>query len=586
MALPLEDYAVVGDRRSCAVIGRNASVDWLCLPRFDSDAVFTALLGTTQRWSLSIEGGAVPAGRRYLPGTMVLATDIACSAGVLRVTDAMPLEEGPQLVRELTALDREVEVDSVVDLGFGTGTRRPLWRDGPYGLEAVAGADAVVLDGDVRHELRDGVPHVRLRVRPDRPVRLRLAWRGWDRPPVLRRDAVARTVEQWQGWIARSTYRGDHRDAVERSLLVLQTLSDRRTGGIVAAATTSLPEQLGGSRNWDYRYCWLRDATFTLLALVESGFTDEAAAWREWLLRAVAGDAHNLQVLYGIGGEPTQSEREVDLPGYAGSRPVRLGNAAAEQDQLDVYGEVLDAFHQAREHELPAQEEGWALQRELLDVLEGRWRQPDRGIWEVRGDPQHFVHSKVMAWVAADRAVRTVEARGWDGPVDRWRALRDEIHAEVCAKGYDDGRGSFVMAYGSRDLDAAVLRIPAVGFLPARDPRVLSTLDTVARELDDGGLLRRYDSAVDGLPQGEGCFLPCSFWLADALALAGRPRQSRDLYDRLLDLRNDVGLLTEEHDPDRGRALGNLPQALTHVPVVNTAHLLAGRGAVRTRSGR
>jgi GH15 family glucan-1,4-alpha-glucosidase len=484
----------------------------------------------------------------------------------------------------LTALAREVAVDSVVDLGFGTGTRRPLWRDGPSGLEAVAGPDAVVLDGDVRHELVDGVPRARLRVRPDRPVRLRLAWCGWDRPPALRRDAVTRTADQWRGWLRRSTYRGDHRDAVERSLLVLQSLRDRRTGGIVAAATTSLPEQLGGARNWDYRFCWLRDATFTLLALVESGFTDEAAAWREWLLRAVAGEAEKVQILYGVGAETTHAERTVDLPGYGGARPVRVGNAAAHQDQLDVYGEVLDAFHQAREHDLVAKEEGWALQCELMDVLEGNWQQPDRGIWEVRGDPQHFVYSKVMAWVAADRAVRTIEARGWDGPVDRWRAMRDQVHDEVCRKGYDEKRGSFVMAYGSKALDAAVLRIPAVGFLPPRDPRVLSTLETVSRELDDDGLLLRYDSSVDALPPGEGCFLPCSFWLADALALAGRPRQARDLYERLLDLRNDVGLLTEEYDPRRGRSLGNLPQALTHVPVVNTAHLLAGHGAVRTRS--
>jgi GH15 family glucan-1,4-alpha-glucosidase len=586
VSLRLEDYAVVGDRRSAAVIGRDGSVDWLCLPRFDSGSCFSALLGGDARWSVAPAGRAVPVGRRYRPGSMVLETDLACEAGTMRITDCMPLAEGPQLVREVSAVEGAVEVCSDLRLSFANGTRPPLWRRSPHGWEAVAGPASVVLDGDVDFDLVDGAAVARFRVRPGRPVRLRLAWQGWGAAPRSDRKAVERTTELWQSWIAASTYRGDHRQAVERSLLVLQALSHRDTGGIVAAVTTSLPEELGGSRNWDYRYCWLRDATFTLLALLESGFRDEALAWREWLLRAAAGDPERLQIMYGIGGEAELHEREIDLPGYAGSRPVRVGNAASEQRQLDVYGEVLDALHQSRAQQLAADEDVWQLQQELLEVLESRWEEPDSGIWEMRGEPKHFVHSKVMAWVAADRAVQAVQRSGLPGPVDRWSALRDQIHEEVCQRGFDHRRGTFVQSYGSRALDAAVLLIPAVGFLSPRHPWVLSTLEVVQRELSQDGLLRRYDLADDALPGVEGCFLPCSFWLADALALAGRRRQARDVYERLLGLRNDVGLLSEEYDVAAGRALGNLPQALTMVPVVNTAHLLAGGGAARTRSRR
>jgi len=594
--LPLEQYALIGDRHAAALVGSDGAIDWLCLPRFDSPACFAALLGTPDngQWALHPVGRSTPEGRRYHRDSLVLDTDLATDTGRVRLTDFMPVRSGEEsshsgpaaVVRVVTCLEGEVEMRSTVRLAFDNGSRQPLWREGT----AVAGPDAVALDGDVRHESGRGCAEAVFRVCPGSPVTLRLTWHGLsaDAAHPLAATAADDTDAWWQSWAATCTYDGPHRDIVVRSLLTLKAMTYAPSGGMVAAVTTSLPEQLGGPRNWDYRYCWIRDATFSLLALLEAGYRDEASAWREWLVRALAGDPSKLQIMYGIGGERRLTESTLDLPGYAGSRPVRIGNAASEQFQLDVYGELMDGLHQGREHELTADEDAWAAQCALMDVLEGCWQQPDKGIWEMRGRPQHYVHSKVMAWVAADRAIAAVERSGLPGPLDAWKELRHDIHSEVCDRGFDARRNSFVQAYGSTALDAALLLIPAVGFLRANDPRVRGTIAAIERDLLHDGLLDRYDtdaaSVADGLPPGEGAFLPCTFWLADAHALAGRPARAQAIFDCLLGLSNDVGLFTEEYDVARARAVGNLPQALTHVAVVNTAYLLAGGGASRRRA--
>jgi len=603
MPLPLEQYALIGDRHTAALVGSDGTIDWLCLPRFDSDACFAALLGGpgNGQWALAPTGRSTPAGRRYHHDSLVLDTEIETDTGRVRLTDFMPVRSGDEsshagpasVVRVISSLDGEVEMRSTIRLAFDNGTRQPLWRaaDARGGaLIAVAGPDAATIDGDIAHECRCDRADALFRVRPGAPVTIRLTWHGLTanagQPP--RTDAVDDTDEWWRSWVAACTYDGPYRDAVVRSLLTLKAMTYAPSGGMVAAVTTSLPEQLGGPRNWDYRYCWIRDATFTLLALLEAGYRQEAADWREWLVRALAGDPSRLQIMYGIGGERRLPETTVDLPGYAASRPVRVGNAASEQFQLDVYGELMDSLHQGREHQLTAHEDAWAVQRALMDVLEGCWQEPDKGIWEMRGQPQHYVHSKVMAWVAADRAVAAIERSGLSGPLDEWKQLRHDIHTEVCTRGFDRRRNSFVQSYGSTALDASLLLIPAVGFLPPTDPRVLGTIAAIERDLLHDGLLDRYDtcaaSTTDGLPPGEGAFLPCTFWLADAHAMAGRPAQAQRIYDHLLELSNDVGLFTEEYDVARSRAVGNLPQALTHVAAVNTAYVLQGSGASRRRA--
>jgi GH15 family glucan-1,4-alpha-glucosidase len=508
-------------------------------------------------------------------------------------SDDSSTEGTASIVRTVTALEGSVEMISTVSLCFDYGQRRPLWRNSPAGNGplAVAGPDAVTVDGDVPHAHADGQASATFTAREGAPVSFRMSWHGLHAAPSPTFDAaalVSQTEQWWQDWSARCTYNGPYRAAVARSLLTLKALTYVPSGGMVAALTTSLPEQLGGRRNWDYRYCWIRDATFTLLALLEAGYRSEAAAWREWLLRALAGDPEHLQIMYGLAGERHLPETVIDLPGYARSHPVRLGNAASEQFQLDVYGELMDSLHHGREHALPREEDAWEAQTALMDVLESRWQEPDKGIWEMRGRPQHFVHSKVMAWVAADRAVAAIERHQLPGPIDRWQQLRHDIHTEVCERGFNRGKDSFVQAYGSTSLDAAVLLMPAVGFLPARDPRIKGTICAIERELLQEGLLQRYDTRAatrtDSLPPGEGAFLPCTFWLADAHALAGRTGRARQLYEHLLSYSNDVGLFSEEYDVVRGRQVGNFPQALTHVPVVNTAHLLAGGGASRHRA--
>jgi GH15 family glucan-1,4-alpha-glucosidase len=587
MTLPLEDYAMIGDTHTAALVGRGGSIDWLCLPRFDSGACFAALLGDEShgRWLLS-PTDAFKTRRRYRPDTLVLDSEHDVGSGVVRVTDFMtPRRAQARVVRIVEGVRGAVRMRSDLNLRFDYGLAVPWLRPGRRLVTAVAGPDAVDLRTDAPIDVTTGSVTSEFVVRAGERVTFVLTWHGSHEPappaidPV---DALRSTVRFWTDWAARCEYQGEWRDAVMRSLVTLKALTYRPTGGIVAAPTTSLPEELGGSRNWDYRFCWLRDATFTLYSLLMAGYDAEAEAWREWLLRAVAGDPRDLRIMYGIGGERRFPELQLEwLPGYEASLPVRVGNDASRQFQLDVYGEVLDLLHQASREGLPHEAAAWDMELRIMDVLESAWREPDEGIWEVRGGRQHFVHSKVMAWVGVDRAIRDVELFGFDGPIDRWRALRDEIHAEVCREGFDDDLGSFTQSYGSGSLDAALLMMPLVGFLPATDPRVAGTIEAIQARLMSGGFVRRYDTGtgVDGLPGGEGAFVPCTCWLADCLAMQGRDTEARELFERVLSVRNDVGLLSEEYDTVRGRLVGNFPQAFSHVSVIGTARNLS-RGEV------
>ncbi|MEU6732308.1 glycoside hydrolase family 15 protein [Streptomyces physcomitrii] len=594
----IEDYALIGDHQSAALVSTSGSVDWLCLPRFDSPACFAALLGQEDNghWRLAPEGAGSCTRRAYAPGSLVLESVWETPEGAVKVTDFMPQRDRvPDLIRIVTGLSGEVAMTGELRLRFDYGRVRPWMREVDGRLVAVAGPDSAWL----RHDPQvDTVVHD-FGVRSDFTVRA-----GEERAFVLTwapshesapsavdpRESLATSLADWQAWSDRCRYRGPHREAVVRSLLTLKALTYEPTGGIVAAPTTSLPEELGGVRNWDYRFSWLRDSALTLGALLSAGYQEEAQAWRDWLLRAVAGDPADLQIMYGLSGERRLPETELTwLSGYEKSRPVRAGNAAVDQLQLDVYGEVMDTLHTADAAGLQFEPEAWKLQRALMEHLESAWSDPDDGLWEVRGPRRHFTHSKVMAWVAADRAVRTMEAHpGLPGEVGRWQELRETIHREVCARAFDEERGTFTQSYGSRELDAATLLIPRVGFLPASDPRVRGTVDTVRRELDEDGLIRRYSTdggTVDGLPGTEGTFLACSFWLADALHLTGRRTEARDLFDRLLDLRNDVGLLAEEYDPKAARQLGNFPQAFSHLGLIGTAYTLFGRPGPEEAAG-
>ena len=594
----IEDYALIGDAQTAALVGRDGSVDWLCVPRFDSPAVLAGLLGSDENghWRIGPSGGGECTRRWYVEGSLVLVTEWTVDGGVVRVWDFMPPRgEAPDIVRIVEGVEGQVAMRSELRLRFDYGHVVPWVRRTERGIAAVAGPDAMWLDSPVRHVSRDFVTQGEVVVRAGDRVPFVLTWQTSykDRPdPVDPEDALEDTLDWWRRWlepldVAEVLRTEEHVQAVVRSLVTLKALTYAPSGGIVAAATTSLPETLGGSRNWDYRYSWLRDATFTLQALVHCGFLDEAKAWREWLLRAIAGDPADLQIMYGVAGERRLAEMEVDwLPGYEGARPVRIGNAAAEQFQLDVYGEVLDTLALARAVEMRPHEDSWGLQQALMEFLESAWSEPDEGLWEIRGERQHFVHSKVLAWVGFDRAVRAVERFGLPGHADRWRATRDEIHAEVCRKGFDSDRGTFTQAFGSRELDAATLLIAPVGFLPPDDPRYVGTVDAVARHLRVDGLVKRYDTAagVDGLGGSEeGAFLACSFWLADGLSLVGRHREAHELFERLLSLRNDVGLLAEEYDPVARRQLGNVPQAYSHVALINTALHLHGHDRPVTR---
>ncbi|MFI0514030.1 glycoside hydrolase family 15 protein [Streptomyces sp. WSLK1-5] len=585
----IEDYALIGDEQTAALVGRDGSVDWLCLPRFDSAACFARLLGDEENghWRIAPTGADRCTRRAYRPGTLVLDTEWETDEGAVRVTDLMPQRDvAPDVVRVVEGLRGRVTVRSTLRLRFEYGSVVPWVRRSDGHRVAVAGPDSTWLRSEppVRTWGELFGTHSEFTVGPGEQVAFVLTWHPSHEPrPALTDpfEALESSVADWQEWSARCRYDGPHRDAVLRSLITLKALTYRPTGGIVAAATTSLPEEMGGVRNWDYRYCWLRDSTLTLAALVQCGYLEEAEAWRNWLLRAVAGDPADLQIMYGVAGERRLPEFELPwLSGFGGSQPVRIGNEAVKQLQLDVYGEVMDSLSLARRAGLPATPHMWSLQRVLLDFLRSSWRQPDEGIWEVRGGRRDFVHSKVMAWVAADRAVRTLEdLPDLTGDLEGWRALRDEVHREVCERGYDPGRNTFTQYYGSRELDASLLLIPRTGFLPPDDPRVVGTVDAIRAELDHDGLVRRYsaeETSVDGLPGGEGAFLVCSFWLADALHMTGRTKEARDLFERLLGLANDVGLLSEEYDPVAGAQLGNFPQAFSHIGLVTTALTLFG----------
>ncbi len=594
--LRIEDYALIGDCATAAIVGRNGSIDWLCWPRFDSPACFAALLGDSRngRWKLAPAHPDPTTRRRYRGDSLVLETVFETPEGSVAVIDFMPRFTGnSSIVRIVEGRSGRVDMRLHLALRFDYGTSVPwvtaLKTDEP-GLAAIVGPEMVVLRTPVklhgRHLTTIGeftvakgerVPFVMTNGPSHLPV-----------PDALDAEAALAATEQyWHEWSSRCRHHGEFFEPVQRSLLTLKALTYAPTGGIVAAATTSLPEKLGGSRNWDYRFCWLRDATMTLLALMHGGYYDEAVSWRDWLHRAIAGSADQVQIMYGLSGERRVAEWEAAwLPGYQGASPVRIGNAAAEQLQLDVYGEVMDALHQARDGGLAAPSASWDLERKMVEHLEHIWSQPDEGIWEVRGGRRNFTFSKVMCWVALERAVHDAEAHGLHAPIERWKALRDEIHATVCREGFNTRKNSFVQTFGSDSLDASLLLLPQLGFLPISDPRMHGTVDAIHRELMADGFVLRYrtEETRDGLPPGEGAFLACSFWMADCLHMLGRKKAARAMFERLLDLRNDVGLLAEEYDPKTKRLIGNFPQAFSHTALIGTALSLANGGPTRRRA--
>jgi GH15 family glucan-1,4-alpha-glucosidase len=593
VAAPIEDYAIIGDTQTAALVCRDGSIDWLCLPRFDSAACFASLLGSDDNghWTIAPVAGGRATRRCYRDDTLVLESEWDTADGTVRVIDFMPPRgEAPDVVRIVEGVSGRVPMQMTLRLRFDYGNVVPWVRRIDGQPAAIAGPDAVYLRSDeVDTHGEDYSTRADFSVTAGERVRFVLTWHPSHLEAPAHVDpehALTDTVGYWADWSKHCATSGPYGDTIVRSAVTLKALTYGPTGGIVAAATTSLPEDIGGVRNWDYRFCWLRDASLTLQALLSSGYTDEAQQWREWLLRAIAGSPEDLQIMYGVAGERRLPEWTVDwLSGYEGSSPVRVGNGAAGQLQLDVYGEVLDALSLARER-IGHTEDAWSLQRMLVKHLQDRWREPDEGLWEVRGPRQQFTHSKVMCWVAFDRAAQAVEKGGMAGPAKEWRATANEIHRTVCAEAYDAERNTFVQAYGSKDLDASLLLIPRLGFLPGSDPRVAGTVDAISQELCVDGFVRRYSlhpeaaaANVDGLPGGEGAFLACSFWLADALHLIGRRDEAKHLFDRLLGLRNDVGLLAEEYDPVRGRQVGNFPQAFSHVGLINTAALLGAEGA-------
>jgi GH15 family glucan-1,4-alpha-glucosidase len=582
----IEDYALIGNTLSAALVSREGSIDWLCLPRFDSSAVFAALLGdeSNGQWKIGASDPQARISRAYRPGTAILETRFETDTGGATVIDFMP-PPGDDFADEVIRLVRgdlgAIEMSMSVRFRFDYGRLVPWLRARPEGVIAVAGPDAVRLTSHAKLVNEDWATRATFTVRAGEYVPFVLTWYPSHRKPPPVRDSiflVSYVEHVWRRWMETSTYRGPWREAVERSLITLKLLTFRPTGGIVAAPTTSLPEEIGGERNWDYRYCWIRDATLTLYALLLSGYRDEARDWRQWLLRAAAGSPQDLQIMYGLHGEQRLTEFIVDwLPGFDGSRPVRVGNAAFAQKQLDVYGELMGVLHTARRFGLDGSTEAWDLQKVIVRHLEQVWRDPDEGIWEVRGPPRHFVHSKLMAWLAFDRSIASAEMFGLDGPVEHWRAIREEIRAEVCEHGFHAERNTFVQYYGGENVDAALLFIPLIGFLPPDDPRVLGTVAAIEKELVRDGLVRRYSvmGEVDGLPGSEGAFLACSFWLCDVYRLCGRQAEATALFERLLGLANDLGLLAEEYDPRARRQLGNFPQAFSHVSLINSAYGLA-----------
>lgn len=593
----IEDYALIGDMQTAALVCRDGTVDWLCLPRFDSHAIFAGLLGTEEHgfWRLgpAREDGAEPPSadrRRYRGDSLILESEWDTPRGTVRVTDFMPPRDGaPQVIRIVEGISGRVPMRSELRMRFSYGRVTPWVHKVDGRTVAVAGPDSVWLDTPADTFGENLTTYSDFTVAPGDRIAFTISWQpSHHEPPGLPdpESSLVATADFWREWVEQCTYHGPYREAVVRSLITLKALTYAPTGGIVAAPTTSLPEDIGGSRNWDYRYTWLRDAAITLSSLLRTGYREEARAWREWLLRAVAGDPENLQIMYGIAGERELGEAELDwLPGYENSGPVRVGNGAAGQLQLDVYGEVIEALHLAHMTGLTRNDYAMGLQLKLIEYLEKHWGEPDEGIWEVRGPRRHFVHSKVMAWVAVDRTIKLIESGDAEGPLERLRELRDDIHRDVCDRGYDKERNTFTQSYGSKELDASLLLIPQMGFLPPDDKRVIGTIEAIQRELStEDGFVLRYptkgeDAGVDGLEGDEGAFLACSFWLADDLAMIGRVDEARQLFERLLSLRNDLGLLAEEWDPRLQRQVGNFPQAFSHVPLIDTALRLTASGA-------
>ncbi|WP_406389115.1 glycoside hydrolase family 15 protein [Streptomyces sp. NBC_00887] len=597
MAGRIEDYALIGDMQTAALVCRDGTADWLCLPRFDSHAVFAGLLGTEEHgfWRLGparAEGEQPLAAdrRRYRGDSLVLESEWDTPRGTVRVTDFMPPRDGaPQLIRIVEGVSGRVQMRSELRMRFSYGRVTPWVHKVDGRTVAVAGPDSVWLDTQAETYGQNLTTYSDFTVAPGDRIAFTISWQpSHHEPPSLPdpEGSLEATENFWREWVDQCTYHGPYREAVVRSLITLKALTYAPTGGIVAAPTTSLPEEIGGVRNWDYRYTWLRDAAITLSSLLRTGYREEARAWREWLLRAVAGDPENLQIMYGIAGERELGEAELDwLPGYENSGPVRVGNGAANQLQLDVYGEVTEALHLAHMTGLTRNDYAMGLQLKLISYLEKHWEEPDEGIWEVRGPRRHFVHSKVMAWVAVDRTIKLIESGDTDGPLERWLQLREDIHRDVCERGYDKERNTFTQSYGSKELDASLLLIPQMGFLPPDDKRVIGTIEAIQRELStEDGFVLRYPTAgenagVDGLEGDEGAFLACSFWLADDLAMIGRVDEARQLFERLLSLRNDLGLLAEEWDARLQRQVGNFPQAFSHVPLIDTALRLTASGA-------
>ncbi len=580
MSSPIEDYALIGDLYTAALVARDGSIDWMCVPRFDSGACFAALLGTSEngRWLIGPRGEVRATRRKYREGTLILETEHETTNGTAVVVDCMPVHSGtPTVVRVVEGRRGQTAMRLEMVIRCDYGSVMPWVQRIDGGLSAIAGPDRLVFRTPIPLINKNFKTTADFTVAEGERVAFTLSWHRSHKPappPFDCSRCVEETDKWWREWSGRCTYKGPWREAVMRSLITLKALTFIPTGGILAAATTSLPEKIGGVRNWDYRYCWLRDATFTLYSLLSTGYVDEAGAWRAWLHRAVAGDPATTNIMYGVSGERRLPDLELDwLAGYENSKPVRIGNAASKQFQLDVYGEVVDAMYQSRRFGLVPENAGWAVVRALTDYVVKASREPDEGIWEVRGPRRHFTHSKVMAWVALDRAVKGVENYQLKGAVDVWHQRRDELHQEICDKGFDAKLGSFVQYYGSKDLDASLLMAPLVGFLPAEDPRIRGTLEAIEKNLMRDGFVQRYptSSGTDGLPPGERAFLACTFWMADNLALLNRLDEARQIYERLLSLRNDVGLLSEEYDPIAKRLVGNFPQAFSHVGLVNTA---------------
>ena len=591
----IEDYALIGDCETAALVSREGSIDWLCFPRFDSPACFAALVGTPEhgRWLLAPCGEIQSVRRQYVGDTAVLETEFTTADGVVAVIDFMPVRSGlPDLVRIVLGRQGKVEMRMELTIRFDYGSVVPWVRRVPDGVTAIGGPDSLLLRTRVPLKGENFHTVSRFTVAEGQRIPFDLTWFPSHEQPSQQLDpddALEKTMAWWSEWASRCTAKGPWRDAVIRSLITLKALTYRPTGAIVAAPTTSLPEEFGGVRNWDYRYCWVRDATFTLLALLNAGYTEEAREWREWLVRSAAGRPDQARLMYGLTGERRLPEMELPwLPGFESSRPVRIGNAAYSQFQLDVFGEILDATHQAWKMGVPPSDDAWHVDTALLNYLESAWRDPDDGIWEVRGPRRHFTHSKMMAWVAFDRAVKGMEHFGLAGPLARWRAIRDTIHEEVCTRGFDAELGAFVQFYGARFIDASLLMMPLVGFLPATDPRVRGTVDAIERTLTNDGFVDRYETVpeVDGLPPGEASFLLCSFWLVDNLILLGRERDAQTLFERLLAVRNDVGLLAEGYDTRRRRQAGNFPQAFSHVGLINSALNLSRAGTSAAERGR